>query len=176
MRLPLAVDGLRHLGHAPGHNFCVKAIVGKVRHVVTVGTALLGCDPEGHGHHEPVELIDGEVAEHLNVFVDILGQGATGLSWAQGLWRLVGRHELGLGSRVHHLLHARAAVADLIDIHRGTFAACEQEGEAHPRQKRTREMCGNHGRLLYCAGATAGIAAGAVTGRAGSITGPQMAG
>mmetsp|Transcript_53735 Transcript_53735/g.126560 ORF Transcript_53735/g.126560 Transcript_53735/m.126560 type:complete len:307 (-) Transcript_53735:4949-5869(-) len=124
--LPLAVDRLRHLQHPPCHHLGVERVVGEILYVVAMHAALLGGHPAGHGRHGAVELADAEVAQHLDVLVDLPGLRAIRRRRIQRCRGLVAGRLLGQRAGVVDQLHARAAVAALHGLDRWPLAASQQ--------------------------------------------------
>ena len=135
---PAAVDVLRHLDHAPRHHLGVLAVFGQVGRVVAIGTALGGRHPAGHGNHQLGELRRAQVAQHLDVLIDLAGLGTVGRCRWQGHRGGVQLFVLFDGARVVHLHHACATVAALHRVHGRAFARAEQDhagqGQAFEKQ------------------------------------------
>ena len=60
--LPVLIDALRHLNHAPGHHFGVFSVVRKVFGVMAIRTTDIRGHPLGDGRHMAVELRDAHIA------------------------------------------------------------------------------------------------------------------
>ena len=127
--LPVGVDVLRHLDHAPRHHLGVLAVVFKVGQGVAISAAFARRNPAGHGHHQAVEFAHAQVAQNFDVFVGLRSFGAFGAGrWNDGWWLV----ELGFDfeqARVIDLRHASAPVAALHRLRDGTFATGQDDAD-----------------------------------------------
>ena len=121
VRLVVLIDLLCHLNHAARHHLSVLLVIRKILNIVAISTTSLWRNPLGNGGHVAVELTDAQIAQNLNVFVNVLGLGAFGVS---SVWRSrcgVQRRLLGQCARVVNLLHARTTVTRLNRLDGGSF-------------------------------------------------------
>ena len=134
VRLPVGVDVLRHLDHAPRDDLGVLGVVAHVRRVVAVVAALLRRHPFGDRGHVARELGHAQVAQLRHVLVDVPGLRARVAGRRLGdRRRLVGRGHAHLGARVVDQFHAGAAVAALHGVDRRAFAAGQQGDRGQQR-------------------------------------------
>mmetsp|Transcript_28311 Transcript_28311/g.52699 ORF Transcript_28311/g.52699 Transcript_28311/m.52699 type:complete len:246 (+) Transcript_28311:1970-2707(+) len=112
--VPVVIDRLRHLDHAAADNLGIKvirAVFLQINIPVAIGAPLFGTDPLGHGQHHAVKVVLGQITQHLDILVYVLGQCLAALGHVRlfgivGLNRWIRGHtgDVELGHR-----HARAA-------------------------------------------------------------------
>ena len=139
---PVAVDLARHLDHAARGLILILGLVGHVVEVMAVGTPLAfiraghaaWCNPACHGDHDPGELRLAEIAEHLDVLVDLAGARPGPITWRNNLGSLIGLGQLGEDLRALDLFEGNTPVSVLL----GRFgwvllAGCQQEAKTQTR-------------------------------------------
>ncbi len=129
VRLPVGVDVLGHLDHAPCHHLGVFAVVFKVGQGMAISAALVGRHPTGHGDHQAVEITHAQVTQDFDVLVDLRGLRPVRTGRWNGHRRLVLFGFDFEQTRVVDLRHAGAPVAALHRFGNRAFATGQHQAD-----------------------------------------------
>jgi hypothetical protein len=129
---PVGVDVLDHLQHRPGHDPGVEHVLGEVGGVVASGAPLRRRHPLGQVDHQAGELAGTDVAQDLDVLVDVAGPLTFVARVRHGGRNPVGPDHLFPRGRVVHLDQPGAPVAPLVGARRRPLGA--EQDDAAERQ------------------------------------------